>query len=257
MSRPIPREKTPNDTVTAPHTAANGRPNSEEIRDVLIEADVSTDEDEADDLNDSAEAEYSAEPTMVPAVDDLAAPDVFALDELLEEFPDPQANPLVPADIALSLQSVDLDESAAPEALVRRIDRSSVVDARAAAQAVDAGLANLDDPVRMYLREIGRVSLLTGEREVELARAMERGEYLRAVRARLRNETGSQPDAEIVGLEIYLALRAGWKDAAALAAAVGLAEADDVAGCLDNLLPITRFSEEAIKEASQNLGLTP
>ena len=257
MSRPIPREKTPNETVTAPHTAANGRPNSEEIRDVLIEADVSTDEDEADDLNDSVEAEYSAEPTLVPAVDDLAAPDVFALDELLEEFPDPQANPLVPADIALSLQSVDLDESAAPEALVRRIDRSSVVDARAAAQAVDAGLANLDDPVRMYLREIGRVSLLTGEREVELARAMERGEYLRAVRAQLRNETGSQPDAEIVGLEIYLALRAGWKDAAALAAAVGLAEADDVAGCLDNLLPITRFSEEAIKEASQNLGLTP
>jgi RNA polymerase primary sigma factor len=175
---------------------------------------------------------------------------------LLDAFPDPQANPLVPADIELSLQAVDLDESAAPEALVRRSDRSAIADARAA-QAIDAGLANLDDPVRMYLREIGRVSLLTGEREVELARAMERGEYLRAVRARLRNETGSLPEAEVIGLEVYLGLRAGWKDAAALAAAVNLPEAGEVGACLNRLLPITRFPEDAIKGAAQELGLTP
>jgi RNA polymerase primary sigma factor len=255
MSRPIPREKSPTETVR--HGAVNGRSNPALIRDALIEDDVIGGDEEADETTESTEDGYAAEPSLVPAVDDLAAPDVFALDELLEEFPDPQANPLVPADIALSLQSVDLDESAAPEALVRRSDRSSVAEARAAAQAIYAGLANLDDPVRMYLREIGRVSLLTGEREVELARAMERGEYLRAVRARLRNETGSPPDADVVGLEVYLALRAGWKYAAALAAAVNLAEAGDVAACLDNLLPITRFPEDAVKAAAQELGLTP
>ncbi|MBL8126475.1 MAG: sigma-70 family RNA polymerase sigma factor, partial [Chloroflexia bacterium] len=109
----------------------------------------------------------------------------------------------------------------------------------------------------MYLREIGRVALLTGEREVELARAMERGEYLRSVRARLRNETGTQPDADMVGLEVYLALRAGWKDAAALAAAVNLPEAGDVAACLNSLLPITRFPEDSVKAAAQELGLAP
>src|ERR1700694_2564488 len=32
---------------------------------------------------------------------------------------------------------------------------------------------SLDDPVRMYLKEIGRVSLLTGKDEVELAQAIE------------------------------------------------------------------------------------
>ncbi len=257
MSRPIPQEKTSIEKARAPRGAANGRPDSDDVDDVLVEDDVINEEEEADEVTESADAAYSGEPSLVPAVDDLAAPDVFALDELLEEFPDPQANPLVSADIALSLQSVDLDESAAPEALVRRSDRAAIAEARAAAQAIDAGLASLDDPVRMYLREIGRVALLTGEREVELARAMERGEYLRAVRARLRNETGSQPDADMVGIEVYLALRAGWKDAAALAGAVNLAEAHEVAGCLSNLLPITRFPEDAVKDAAQGLGLTP
>lgn len=34
----------------------------------------------------------------------------------------------------------------------------------------------IDDPVRMYLKEIGKVPLLTAEEEVELARRMEQGE---------------------------------------------------------------------------------
>ena len=40
----------------------------------------------------------------------------------------------------------------------------------------DVGPANLDDSVRMYLREIGQVKLLDAAREIELASAMERGQ---------------------------------------------------------------------------------
>jgi RNA polymerase primary sigma factor len=43
-------------------------------------------------------------------------------------------------------------------------------------KVLDAEGAALDDPVRMYLREIGRVRLLRGEEEVSLAQAMRDGD---------------------------------------------------------------------------------
>ncbi|HEX6290739.1 MAG TPA: RNA polymerase sigma factor RpoD, partial [Herpetosiphonaceae bacterium] len=45
--------------------------------------------------------------------------------------------------------------------------------------------SSIDDPVRMYLQEIGQVSLLTAQQEVELAKAMEAGNHARHM---LRNE---------------------------------------------------------------------
>jgi RNA polymerase primary sigma factor len=38
--------------------------------------------------------------------------------------------------------------------------------------------SSIDDPIRLYLREIGRVSLLSGDQEVDLARRIEEGEIL-------------------------------------------------------------------------------
>jgi RNA polymerase primary sigma factor len=48
----------------------------------------------------------------------------------------------------------------------------------------------IDDPVRMYLREIGKVSLLTADDEKRLARAMEEGIYLQRLEEEHFEQTG-------------------------------------------------------------------
>ena len=40
----------------------------------------------------------------------------------------------------------------------------------------DADIEKMEDPVRMYLKEIGKVSLLTADEEIELAKRMEQGD---------------------------------------------------------------------------------
>jgi RNA polymerase primary sigma factor len=120
----------------------------------------------------------------------------------------------------------------------------------------DIGGISLDDPVRMYLREIGRVQLLTAAREVELASAMERGDYLVAKRAQLRSDFGEPPDADVLGRAIYHSFREGWGHARALYAAVHGAERIPAKSLvLKRVLPITQLPEEAVAEVAARCGL--
>lgn len=59
----------------------------------------------------------------------------------------------------------------------------------------------IDDPVRMYLREIGRVSLLTAKDERRLARRMENGKHIGATRKELIDD-GRPPSAGQIIIEI-------------------------------------------------------
>ena len=119
----------------------------------------------------------------------------------------------------------------------------------------DIGGVGLDDPVRMYLREIGRVPLLTGAREVELAMAMERGDYLTLRRDQLRRQLGREPDAVELGRAIYETFKANWHHAATLYAAMRPGEPlPPKPMCLRLLLPIVNVPENAVKRVCDELG---
>ena len=70
---------------------------------------------------------------------------------------------------------------------------------------------SIDDPVRMYLREIGRVSLLTADHEVSLAKRIERGEALGNFVNELEDQYGFTPPPEVICLEVYEALVSHWR----------------------------------------------
>ena len=72
-------------------------------------------------------------------------------------------------------------------------------DAEQAATAQFEDSEMLDDPVRMYLREIGRVNLLTAQDERVLARKMEAGRHIKRMADYFEEREGRQAEAhEIV-----------------------------------------------------------
>lgn len=60
----------------------------------------------------------------------------------------------------------------------------------------------IDDPVRMYLREIGKVYLLTADDEKHLARQMEEGNHLREIEETYVAAYGHPPSAARVAVEL-------------------------------------------------------
>ena len=67
-------------------------------------------------------------------------------------------------------------------------DEEAIEEAAAALAALDAELGRTTDPVRMYMREMGTVELLTREGEIRIAKRIEEG--LDAVRRRARHVPG-------------------------------------------------------------------
>ena len=131
-------------------------------------------EDAVDDNEDEDEKEHENESDMVEAPRVQIEPDGDTVKEV------PSISRAVPR------TSMDMDEwgSPTPEKLAQT-ETPTV-----ALEELEEGV---DDPVRMYLREIGKVKLLTAQDEKRLARAMEDGDYIHRLENRHFEERGRQP----------------------------------------------------------------
>jgi RNA polymerase primary sigma factor len=73
-----------------------------------------------------------------------------------------------------------------------------------------------DDPVRMYLKEIGRVPLLSSDEEMRLATRMAAYEYMQRVGEQLQGRHGEPPSQEDVLHQVYIEVVDSWKLASKL-----------------------------------------
>jgi RNA polymerase primary sigma factor len=106
-----------------------------------------------------------------------------------------------------ALRAVDIAEPEVDEAGEPRLTEEDEEPER----ELESGVAledqeGIDDPVRMYLREIGKVFLLTADDEKRLARQMEEGKHLEGLEMACQVSTGRLPDAAELAYMLFMEL---------------------------------------------------
>ena len=141
-------------------------------------------------------------------------PDREAAEDILEEIVEPEAEEEeVLEEVQRPLQELDEDVLEDNEGPVPRLTRPATLDVETWVEPEVAKLEEeepekgvepnvdledqegIDDPVRMYLREIGKVSLLTAADEKRLARQMEEGKHLQRLEKHWQGLQGQPPTA--------------------------------------------------------------
>ncbi len=126
------------------------------------------------------------DPDQDPATFDLLEAELSA--RALVITPDDEEDEIEDLEAEEHRAAIDLIGTSTPTGIRSRATSS----ANASSAVEDLSSVSVDDPVRMYLREIGRVDLLTSEEEVYFAKRMERRQYLLNLR-----QQSDDPDSPV------------------------------------------------------------
>jgi len=109
----------------------------------------------------------------------LAVKQGFVTHEQIESLLDEDASPDEMDEVYISLAGMKIDVFDTVEEAKEKLKKAKRQEARRAeSRLLAAQPMRFDDPVRMYLREMGRVPLLDREGEVEIAKRIEKGEAM-------------------------------------------------------------------------------
>jgi RNA polymerase primary sigma factor len=155
-------------------------------------------------------------------------------DDLLEAVPEPEMDIEKLDDVFAELFGAGIDvkeaepddaekqadewtgEEVAPAVWTAKLDEPTSTELQAVEEVEVQAVPDIedheivDDSVRMYLREIGRVPLLTWEGEKHLAMQMEAGKTLEDIRSRLEKSVGHEPGAAEIVRDLYARIRTDW-----------------------------------------------
>ena len=177
--------------------AVKERPGRDTTDEILERATRREDANEpADSYEHAAEGEKDEDPAAVAELDEELEDDlttVRGIDGALVG---------TPALRAVDIAEPEVDEAGEPKLTEEDEEPEKELESGVALEDQEG----IDDPVRMYLREIGKVFLLTADDEKRLARQMEEGKHLEGLETACQLATGRLPDAAELAYMLFMEL---------------------------------------------------